>query len=196
MLAFLKKTKVEQPKELINTCAKCSMEKFVECLVNGNTHVVGDWGAIFNEYLTLSSDTHIDAILHLMKSITMLENKLTLIQICIDMISSRHDEGLVENLKSFGFNFTYENGPQLRKELEMTVTQAKSLLIELNQDKKELEELRGDETKTATAQDYEIQYSAISEFLGVMVNPANYMVSRYCADIQRMKERYKPTTQQ
>jgi hypothetical protein len=64
------------------------------------------------------------------------------------------------------------------------------MLIQLNQEKAELEALRATESGTATLQDYEKQYSAISEFLGCYIDPRNYMVSRYAADVSRMRERY------
>lgn len=188
MLAIFKQK--QQPKELINTCSKCSMAKFVDCIINGNTGVVDDWSAIFNEYLTISGDTHISTILELLKSITMIENKLSLIQIVVDRLAEKHHAGLAEQLRNLGFRFQYENGPELRKELELTITQSKMMLIQLQQEKIELEALRANESGVATVQDYEMQYSAISEFLGCYIDPNSYMVSRYCADINRMKQRY------
>lgn len=191
MLAIFKQKK-QQPKELINACSKCSMAKFVDCLVNGNTHVVDDWEAIFNEYLTISGDTHISTVLELLKSIAMIENKLTLIQLCVDQLASKHHAGLAEQLKKLGFRFNYEDGPDLMRELEITVTQSKTMLIQLTQEKAELNELRKNEGGSATVQDYEMQYSAIEEFKGVVIDPETYTVSRYCADVKRMKDRYNP----
>jgi hypothetical protein len=193
MLALFKQK--QQPKELINTCSKCSMEKFVDCIVNGNTHVVDDWTAIFNEYLTISGDTHISTLLELMKSIAMIENKLTLIQLCVDQLAKGHHSGLAQQLKGLGFRFNYEDGPDLHRELELTVTQSKQLLIQLNQDKDELQALRATESGAATLQDYEMQYSAIEEFKSCSIDPRTYMVSRYVADVKRMKLRYSQTKQ-
>jgi hypothetical protein len=193
MLALFKSKKLpeEQPqKEQINTCSKCSMTKFVDCLVNGNTHVVDDWAAIFNEYLSISGDTHISTVLELTKSITVIENKLTLIQLCVDQLAEKHHEGLAQQLKNLGFRFSYEDGENLHRELELTVTQSKSLLIQLNQEKAELETLRANETGKASVQDYEKQYSAIEEFKGCVIDPDTYMVSRYAADVSRMRDRY------
>jgi len=189
MLAQLFK-KPLPPKELINTCSKCSMAKFVDCLVNGNTHVVDNWESIFNEYLSISGDTHISTILELLKSITMIENKLTLIQLCVDRLADGYHVGLADQLRSLGFRFKYEDGPDLRRELEITVTQSKSMLIQLEQEKAELETLRKSDGEKATIQDYELQYSAIEEFKGCVIDPDAYMVSRYVADIKRMKQRY------
>lgn len=194
MLALFKKSPTALPpkRELINTCAKCSMSKFVDAIVNGNTDGL-QWDAIFNEYLTISGDTHISTILELMKSITMVENRLTLIQLMVDRLSEGYYAGFAEQLRAMGFNFSYEDGPQLMAELEATVTRSKQLLIQLNQDKAELEQLRKDQgSGKATVQDYEMQYSAIEEFKGVAIDPETYSVSRYVADIKRMKERYKP----
>lgn len=166
------------------------MSIFTECIVNGKTELVDNWDKIFNEYLSISGDTHISAILELMKSITMIENKLKLIQFCVDQLAEKHLTGLAELLKEMGFRFGYEDGPELQGELELTVTQAKNMLIRLNQDKAELEELRKGEKGAATMQDYEKQYSAIEEFKGCVIDPEKYMVSRYTADVARMKERY------
>lgn len=121
----------------------------------------------------------------------MIENRLTLIQLCVDQLASEHHAGLAQQLKNLGFRFNYEDGPDLHRELELTVTQSKSMLIQLNQEKAELEALRVNESGTATVQDYEMQYSAVEEFKGTTIDPETYTVSRYCADIKRMKERFK-----
>lgn len=198
MLAIFKKKQQPAPiqelpqRELINTCSKCSMEKFVDCIVNGNTHVVDDWGAIFNEYLTISGDTHISSILELLKSITIAENKLWLIEVCVQQFAGHYHGYIADELKGMGFNFQYEEGENLNSELNATITKSKQILIQLKQDKAELEELRAAQGEAATVQDYELQYSAIEEFKGTPIDPTIYKVSRYVADVQRMKERYKP----
>lgn len=164
------------------------MAKFVKCLVAGQYELIGGeqaWEAIFNEYLTLSGDESISQLLSLLKSIAILTNRLQLIEIIVQQMAIKPVRELADQLRNMGFRFQYDT--DLENDLKKTVNQAKQYLLKLQQDQKELEDLRKSDGKAATEQDYEMQYSAIEQFKGVAIDPEVYTVARYVADVNRMK---------
>lgn len=188
---FRKKT---TPKQLIYTCQTLCMAKFVKCLVKAEYELVGgekSWEVIFNEYLTLSGDESISQLLSLLKSIAILSNRIQLIEIIVQQMAIKPIPELAQQLRNMGFRFQYTD--DLENDLKKTVNQAKQYLLKLQQDQKELEDLRKSDGKAATEQDYEMQYSAIEQFKGVPIDPETYMVARYAADVSRMKQQYQPT---
>lgn len=189
MLTLLRK----KAKPIVYTCASLPMAKFVKCLVAAQYDLVGGvnaWDIIFNEYLTLSGDESISQLLSLLKSIAIVSNRLQLIEIIVNQMAVKPIPELAEQLRNMGFRFQYTEN--LERDLQLTINQAKGYLLKLQQDQKELEDLRKSEGGPATEQDYEMQYSAIEQFKGVSVDPETYTVSRYCADIRRMKIQYQP----
>lgn len=164
------------------------MAKFVKCLVKAEYELVGGeqaWETIFNEYLTLSGDESVSQLLSLLKSIAILSNRIQLIEIIVNQLAIKPIPQLIEQLQAMGFRFQYAD--DLENDLKKTVNQAKQYLLKLQQDQKELEDLRKSDGKAATEQDYEMQYSAIEQFKGVPIDPNTYTVARYVADINRMK---------
>lgn len=164
------------------------MAKFVKCLVCGDTSLVGGeqaWETIFQEYLTLSGDSSISQLLTLLKSIAVLTYRIELIEILVNEMAVRPIPDIAARLQKMGFRFPYTDN--LERDLQGTVNQARTELLRLQQDQKELEDLRKTDGKAATEQDYEMQYSAIEQFKGVSIDPDTYMVARYAADMRRMK---------
>lgn len=203
MLAFLKQKKV-LISECFISCYEVSMATFIDCIVDqkftglaksgkpNEAQLADAWDKVFTEYLSISGDTQISGILALVKDIAILSNKLFLIETIVQQMENQHDFKLAEHLRSLGFRFQYEDGPELKRELELTIIQSKALLLELEQNKSELESLRKDDSGAATRQDYQLQLSALEEFKGCSINEETYTVARYCADLKRLKERYKP----
>jgi len=191
MLTLLRK---KAPIQIVYTCATLPMAKFVKCLVSHEYELVGGekaWETIFNEYSVISGDDSVTQLLSLLKSIAILTNRIQLIEIIVNQMAIKPIPELAEQLRKLGFRFQY--GENLEADLKATVNQARGLLLKLQQDHKELQDLRKSEGGSATEQDYEMQYSAIEQFKGVTIDPETYTVSRYAADIKRMKLQYQAT---
>ncbi|MDB5288525.1 MAG: hypothetical protein JWR05_3474 [Mucilaginibacter sp.] len=203
MLAIFKQKKA-LISECFTSCYEVSMATFINAMVDHNfngltksgnpnqAQLADAWDKVFTEYLAISGDTQISTILALVKDIAILTNKLFLIETIVQQMENKHDFKLADHLRSLGFRFQYEDGPELRRELELTIIQSKAILLELEQNKAELEELRKGDGEAATRQDYQLQLSALEEFKSCSIDEDKYTVARYCADIKRMKERYKP----
>jgi hypothetical protein len=202
MLAIFNKKKAIIS-ECFTSCYEVTMSAFIPAIVdhdykgltkagNPNSQQLAEaWDKVFTEYLSISGDTQISTILALVKDIAILSNKLFLIETIVQQMENKHDFKLAEHLRSLGFRFQYEDGPDLKRELDITITQSKALLLELEQNKAELEELRKGDGEAATRQDYELQLSSLEEFKSCSINENIYTVARYVADVKRMKDRYK-----
>lgn len=189
MLTLLRK----KAKPIVYTCASLPMAKFVKCLVSAQYELVGGekaWKTIFNEYLTLSGDQSISQLLILLKSIAILSYRIELIEVLVNQMQITPNQDFADQLRKLGFRFQYSDN--LEADLKATVNQARGLLLKLQQDQKELEDLRKKDGGVATEQDYEMQYSAIEQFKGVAIDPDTYTVARYTADIRRMKMQNQP----
>lgn len=192
-----------KPVKLLCTCGEVKMSVFVQCIVKGdysglisqgkpsNEQLNQAWEQLFNEYINLSGDLSVKKLLSLLKEIAILSNRLMLIEMIVSQLAVEHVPGLADQLRKLGFRFQYAEGENLMRELELTIAQSKTQLVQLNQAKAELEEMRSTDNKQATAQDFEMQISAIEEFKGVAIDIDTYTVARYCADVNRMKLRYK-----
>lgn len=197
MLAVFKKKL--QKSTCYATCSEVYMTAFIKAIIKQDysgliktgspapIDVVVAWEKIFDEYLTISDDTHIRQLLALMKDVAILTNKISLIEFIVQKMAEKHHEGFAEQLRAMGFRFQYEDGPQLKRELEITIVQSKSLLLQLNQSKSELEELRNGEGKAASEMDYLIQLSELGKFQGYALDPDKLTVTAYCAILKRFK---------
>lgn len=127
-----------------------------------------------------------------MKDIATLSNKITIIQAIVDQLSTHYHEGLVNNLKTLGFRFKFnpEDPKQYLKDLQMTVTQSKSLLLRLDQRKKDLETLRGQDDGKTT--DYESVLTELGKFQRYRLNTKETTVAEFVAILKRFKEANKP----
>lgn len=185
MLTFTRKPKQQK---ITYTCANLPMAIFVQCLVNAKLDLVGGeqaWETISQEYSSLIDHEAASQYLTLLKSIAVLTYRIELIEILVNEMASRPIPDIAARLQKMGFRFPYTDN--LERDLQATINQARTELLRLQQDQKELEDLRKTDGKAATEQDYEMQYSAIEQFKGVSIDPDTYMVARYAADIRRMK---------
>jgi hypothetical protein len=197
MLAIFKKK--SQKNICYTSCSEVYMTAFIKAIVKQDysglikkgspkaEELALAWQKVLDEYLTISGDTNISTVLALLKEIEILSNKITLIEFVVSQMAQNYHQGFAEQLHAMGFRFKYEDGPELMRELELTIVQSKSLLVQLNQSKAELAELRGDDGKAATEMDYEMQLSELGKFQGYSLNPDKLTVTAYCAILKRFK---------
>jgi hypothetical protein len=186
-------------------CAELPLDNFIKIASSGDlkhlvvfgfptkAQLVLAWDAILSEYLVLSNSPQQNFMLTCMKEITTLSNKIEIIQALVDHLALHYHEGMVINLKLLGFRFKYnpENKEQYHKDLQLTVTQSKSLLIRLEQKKKDLNLLRSKESGSDA--DYDSVLTELSKFQGYRLNPKDVTVSEFLAILKRFKEANQPT---
>lgn len=203
MLAIIKKKL--QKSECYTTCSEVCMTAFIQAIVKQDLtglikagsptpdQLQMAWETIFDEYLTLSGDTKIKQILSLQKDVVVLANKIKIIEFVVAQLRAGYHQRFADQLKSLGFRFQYNNGPDLGKELDITLVQTKALQVQLNQSLAEIEELKPKESEAATEMDYDIELTELSKFQGYTIDPDKITVTRYCAIVKRFKIQNAPT---
>lgn len=151
------------------------------------------WDNIFMEYTELSQDKQGTHIFHLIRELTVLKNKLDLIQLCIDTLEKATNLELmqptIKTLKSLSgvtYPFTKET---LLKDLQMTAKVSKRFIIQYEETLSEYRNLSKSEQSKATEMDYMEQVTAIKEHLGVQFDIRTLSVIEYIALVKRIKEK-------
>lgn len=185
--------------EVLDTCQKVMFTAFKNATLHDDlsgliksgtptpTELETAWEKVFNEYLTISGDTHIQQILILMKDIAILTNKITLIELIVEQMRISYVGAFADQLRSLGFRFQYEDGPELLRELELTLNQTIQLRLRLQESQAEYQQLQVSDGAQVTDQDYEVYLSELEKFQGVAMNPDTTSVARYCAIVKRFK---------
>jgi len=127
------------------------------------------WQSIYEEYNSLSGNSKHNHIFSLVREIAVLSHRLQVIQSAIDFLSTDFDEKVCQLLRKMGFKFNYKPDTMAR-DLKLTVSTAKQLLIKKQDAEKELNDLNKDSQKI-TEKEYNAQITRISKYMGFKINP-------------------------
>lgn len=193
-----------QDKPYYSTCKELPLTRFIWCLVQGDVwHLMKPgrakvskafleevWENIFYEYLAICKDDKHTQVITLMKEITRMNTRFILIYEIVRQLKMRYNSGLVEQLKRLGFKrFTYDHSDydQYRKELDLTLSQAKVSLIRTEQKQKELEALQPKGKGKKHDPDYEALLVELSKFQGYRIDPDVVTVAEFVAISNRYR---------
>lgn len=114
-----------------------------------------------------------------------------IIQAIVDQFRKGHDAELAKRLNQLGFRFSYAPGDKFQRELELTITQAKSLVVKYENAKANLEKLNSD-GEPAKPGDFDEMLSELSKYMGFRLDPKVIMVAEFCAIVKSFKRDNKP----
>ncbi|KIO75572.1 hypothetical protein TH53_19735 [Pedobacter lusitanus] len=157
---------------------------------NKNVNLEEAWQTIFDEYTTLTNDTRGQHVFSLIKEITVLNSKLYVIQQAVSFLARQFDVRLCDMLRSMGFMFQY-NPESMDKDLKMTISTAKSLLMSRAEAQAEFDKLDNDAGK-ATEKDYDALIAQLSKFLGFWINAKESTVMNFINYLEMFKQENKP----
>lgn len=172
---------------------------FIKILVSNDLSYIGKgtqaqleeaWENIFSEYMSLSKDGTQNHLLGVIKEIAILENKLFLIQTIVDELSKEWNEALAKCLNALGFRYKYTL-ETLEKDLKLTVTNAKSLILRLDQRKNDLKALQSG-SSSPTESDFDALLIELSKFMGYRINTKEVTISEFIALQNNYKAANKP----
>jgi hypothetical protein len=155
------------------------------------------WEEIFNEYTSLSGTSASNHLFQLLKHLTVLDNKLAIIQHIVTFLSVYYDEkhpntqDLVKILKSYGFLFSYSPNT-IQNDLKSTVSSAKRFLIqraEADQDYNKA--LEG--TEKVDEKHYYQALGYLSKFMNFRIDAKITTVIEYLSYLEIYKEQAKET---
>lgn len=188
---------MRKPRSTYKSCSDLPLYNFIQILVHDNKEMLYNrpnkawykqadlqqiWDDIFLEYIEESGDSKSQGILQLLMDINVISNKLDIIQNCIKLLASVTDvseyQPTIGILKTFGFRYEYSN-ESLISDLNRVVKSSRSLIIQRDQFKSQLEDLNKNESGKATEKDYFVHLANLSESLGFAINPKETTVMQY-----------------
>lgn len=136
------------------------------------------WEVIFNEYSDLFKDKQKEYVIEVIKEITVYNLNLDLIERIVNVMVNNPSEHLAGILRSMGFVFDFDPEDQEKyiKELNLTISKAKSLLFKLENAKKELQSLQ---VNTDKKTNYDAVLVTLGKYQGYRIDPKTTPVSEY-----------------
>lgn len=148
------------------------------------------WEQIFSEYTELSENKQGNYLLTLLREYYSIPNKIQIIQTIVDELAKGYNKDLIEKLRLLGFRHQYTEETYIR-DLKITVTQAKGLILKYQNLYNDLERLQSQDSK-ADPSDYDLILSELSKYQGYRLDPKVITVSEFCAIVKRFKQENKP----
>jgi hypothetical protein len=178
-------------------CDDVSLYIFLKVLTSGNNSLLikrgfptkeeltEAWESIFSEFTTLSDNKQSNYLLSLLREYYSIPNKIVIIETIVQALSERYDPELIRLLRSMGFRHKYE--PEtMAMDLQLTVTQSKSLVVRWNDLNTDLEKVG--KSEKSEANDYDAILSELSKYQGYRLDPKQITVSEFCAIVKRFKK--------
>lgn len=151
------------------------------------------WENIFNEYTELTNDEKTNQVLSLIKGITVINNKLEIVQSAINLLAIARPlsdyQATIKLLKDFGFNYRF-NDQTISDDLKRTASSAKRMIIQRKQMESDYEKVNSG-TEKATEKDYYNMLTQLSKFLGFHVDAKKTNVLQYISYVEQFNNSLK-----
>lgn len=192
-----------RPGSVFADCSELPLFNFIKAVTTGdlvwlvksghpsNERLEKAWHEISNEYSELSDSKQASYLLTLLKDFHSLPLKIEIIQAIVDRMRINHDPELAKRLNRLGFRFSYAPGDSLKRELDLTITQAKSLVVKYENTKANLQKLNS-EGEPAQQSDFDDLLAELSKYMGYRLDPKSMSVSEFCAIVKKFKRENKP----
>lgn len=150
-------------------------------LLNTNIDLKSLWSDIFAEYTSISNNTQSKHVFALTKEITVINNKLSIIQNAVNYLAKHYDKRLCDMLRRMGFMYRF-TPETLQNDLRLTVSSAKRLLIRRQEAQGDYNELNKSDKKV-TEDDFLGLVRQISRFNGFPIDVKKTSVTEFVKDI-------------
>lgn len=159
-------------------------------VLNRNTDLQPVWENIFAEYTTISNNTQSKHVFALTKEITVINNKLYIIQCAVDYLAKVYDERLCIMLRKMGFRYRF-TPETLEKDLKLTISSAKSMIIRKQEAEADYAKLNQSDKKV-TEDDFYGLVREISRFNRFPIDARKTSVTEFVKDINAFNIVNKP----
>lgn len=180
--------------KLYNSCYDLPLSRFIKCICDEDylaLIIEGEatpealsevWAKIYQEYIDLMGNTSNDYMLTLMMEVNRLYFRHESIVRAVELLRSYRFDELVSMLKKEGFNlqFNPNDADAYGNDLKKVTTRAKSLLVEMEQKKSQLDLLK--QTKgsgSVTREFFDKILVTLSKFMGFKINKDKTTVTEY-----------------
>lgn len=188
---------MRKPRSTYKSCSDLPLHNFIQVLIHDKKEMLYNrpnkawyksadlqkiWDDIFLEYIEESGDSKSKGMLQLLMDISVISNKLEIIQNCVTLLSNVSDvkdyQPTINVLKTFGFRYQFTN-ETLYSDLNRTVKSARSLIIQRDQLKSQLSDVNKNESEKATEKDFSVHLANLSESIGFAIKSKEITVMEY-----------------
>lgn len=152
------------------------------------------WDKIYDEYLNIIKDREQFYVMTLAKEISLIEFKITAINLCITFLSVKKDEDVLNALKKlipiYG-QFDQNNEEKYINDLQSVINQSKRFIIELESKNIELNKLIPEDKSKVTRDYFDQIIWQLSKFTKYHIDKYKITVSEFArgmADMRSMNE--------
>lgn len=150
------------------------------------------WEQISAEYSELSGDTQSRHVLGLVKEITLLNNKIYIIESAVHVLRTNYEVKLLDLLRSYGFIYPY-TPESMQNDLDFTLTSAKKLVFNRREKEAEYGKLTESNNEKSTEKDFFMLIAALNKFLGYRMDAKEISVLEFAMNLNLYQEYNKPT---
>ncbi len=203
-------------KNIISSASDLTLDKFIVCLCDNDLSVLvinwdyvteddikKAWNNIRNEYISVLKDKQQIYLYELSKEVNLLEFKIQQINLCVKYLSIEPNTEVLNELKKLvpvSGSFNPSDAQQYIKDLQLVINQSKRLIIQLDEKRKELEELMPKQSGVAISKEYFdkliVQVSKYMHFQVVKQTTTVTQFANMISDMKMMAEAIKKEYEQ
>lgn len=186
---------------IINSCYKLTMSKFMDCLFDNDYSVLGTgtdeelkeaWKAIYNEFSDLRKDNTTVTVFTISKEIELLKCKVSIINECLKVLWVKYDAEIAKELLKLGFahiRLNPSNKPLYYKQLNDVAGSCKTYQVKLLKKEKELlqliEQYKG---KEASRESFIAINTNLSKYMSFYVDENVITVANWCSMVNNLEK--------
>lgn len=148
------------------------------------------WEEIYSEYTTISNNTQSKHVFALTKEITVINNKLQIIQNAVNYLAKHYDVRLCDMLRRMGFMYKF-TPESLQNDLKLTVSSAKRMIVRRQEAEADYNKLNVSDKKV-TEDDFYGLIRQLSRFNGFPIDVKKTTVTEFVKDINAFNAENKP----
>lgn len=150
-------------------CYNTTLGEFIQAVVHDKwAYSVEEWQNVLDEYIELLRDDQKDKALSIQKDLARVSNKIVITQIILNVLDKTYNAELCAELRKMGYTIRYSEAT-LADDLQKTLTQAKSLVMQRNELQQRLAALHTDK-KDLTEADFDNNLVHLSKFMQYRVS--------------------------
>lgn len=190
-----------QKSNIINTCYKLTMTKFLDCLFDNNYSALGEgseeelqdaWKKVYNEFVNLRQDKTTSELFNISKEMELLRLKLKMINECLKVLWIRHNRDVVLELQKLGFahlRFDAANKPQYLKQLNDVAEISKRYQVDITKREKEIAALmQKNKGKTVGRESFLLINGNLSKYMNFYVDNTKVVVADWCVMVNQLEK--------
>lgn len=182
---------------IIRSCHKLLMSQFIDCLVDKDLSVLGDgpeselqaaWADIYSEFTSLRQSQESTELFDLMKEVLTLDNKLKIINKCLEVLWVCYNRDIANELQLLGYQvrLDWSDKEAYYSGLKSISSKAKTLSAHLKRKEQELVALtEKNKGEGYSRSHFDAVNVNLSKFMEFNIREEEITVSKWCMMVNK-----------